>query len=41
MQRYGVLKCDASIILNICIKNVLYNIYLILEHVLQHKTAVF
>gem|GEM_PF-2421997 len=34
MQRYGVLKYDASIIRFICVKNVLYNIYLLFYAVL-------
>jgi len=41
MQRYGVFKSDASIILIICVKSMLYNIYLSFSYVLELKIAVF
>jgi len=41
MQRYGVLKYDASIFQFICVKNVLYNIYLPFSVVFTGIYAVF
>ena len=41
MQRYGVFKFNASIIQIICVKNVLYNIFLFFSHVFELKTSVF
>jgi len=41
MQRYGVFKFNASIILIICVKSMLYNIYLFFSYVFEPKTTVF
>jgi len=41
MQRYVVFKFNASIILIICVKSMLYNIYLFFSYVFEPKTTVF
>jgi hypothetical protein len=41
MQRYGVFKFNASIILINCVKSMLYNIYSNFIYVFEPKTTVF